>query len=326
VVSLRWNLDDTFVVAADEQAVLRVVPLANALTRSEDIKTVEDRLGALQAEHPPRHNQTAVIYPGEVGERRKLPLPLRLVAHTYHAAGSRAVALMPVSPADIDSVGRVARLLRFAIDSADVEEYPPSAPCVVDGASALVARHDWVALEAGTLMVRRPPQRGELDELISNLAEVRSKANHPRQREREREQLIKLQSDLQRACERITRLTICPVCLWTQARPEKAMQPRDDHTYRCDCERCHSSWEIRQCATCPGRRRYAVLTAAGLEDNLGGDGDHLDRVFAQDLLAAPCWMRPRIYICPHCGKCPESEATRSECTRCRLTLNSSFNS
>lgn len=324
LIGFRWDPDDTFVVSVDERPRLRVVPLAYALTRSEDAKSVEDRLGALQAARPPYRYLTAVVYPGEVSERDKLPLRLRLAVHDCHGgehAGHPVPALVPVSPSDIDSVGRIARLLRFAIDGADAEEYPPAVPYAVKGLSALVTRFDWVALEAGTLMVLRPPRHSELDQLASNLADVRSRATHPRQRELEREQRIRLLSGLRAACEQIDRLTICPVCLWKPAKPELAMKLRDDRTYRCACERCGSSWEIRQCANCPGR--YAVLTAAGLEDNLGGDGDHLDRVFAQDLLAAPCWMRARVYICPHCGRCPESDAaaTQSACNRCRPLLD-----
>jgi hypothetical protein len=326
LIGLRWEPDDTFVVSADERPMIRVVPLANALTRSEDAKSVEDRLGALQAAQPPYRYLTAVVYPGEVSERDKLPLRLRLAVHDCHG-GRHAVrpvpALIPVSPSDIDSVGRIARLLRFAIDGADAEDYPPAVPCNMNGLSALVTRLDWAALEVGTLMVLRPTRRGELDELTSDLAEIRSRATHPRQRELEREQLIQLQSDLRAASEQITKLTICPVCLWTPPKPELAMQLRDNRTYRCSCERCGSSWEIRQCTNTNCQGRYAVLTAAGLQDNLGGDGDHLDRVFAQDLLAAPCWTRARVYICPQCGKCSESDtaAAQSVCSRCRLLLD-----
>jgi hypothetical protein len=321
LVSFRWNPDDTLVVSLDERPVLRVVPLPHALTRPGDAKSIEDPLDAVAAARPAYPYPTAVVYPGEATERGKLPLPLRLAAHDCHGghAGRLTPALVPVSPSDIDSVGRITRLLRRAIDGTDAKEYPPTVPCTVDGVATLTTRLDWVALEAGALMVLRPPRQSELNELTSSLAEVRSKSVHPRQRELEREQLTRLQSDLRKASEHITRLTICPVCLWTPLRPEHAMQVRNDsRTYRCACERCGSSWEIRQCANC--RDRYAVLMAAGLEDNLGGDGDHLDRVFAQDLLAAPCWMKARVYLCPHCGNCPESDAPamRSACNHCRL--------
>ena len=331
LVSLRWNPDDTLVVSVNENPVLRVVPLPHALTRAGDAESVEARLSALQVVDPPYRYPTAVVYPGEASERDKLPLSLRLAVHDCHGgahAGRPVPALVPVSPSDINSVGRIARLLRLAIDGTDAKEYPPAVPCAVEGVAALVAPLDWVVLEAGTLIVRRPPASGELDKLSSNLTEVRSKAPRPRQREREREQLIQLQSDLREACDDITRLTICPVCLWKPPKPELVMQTRDHHTYRCDCGRCGSSWEIRRSTSCP--HRYAVLTAAGLEDNLGGDGDHLDLVFAQDLLAAPCWMRARVYVCPHCGKCPESDAPAmsSACNRCQLRLlpNSSLDS
>ena len=161
----------------------------------------------------------------------------------------------------------------------------------------------------------RPPRPQELAEAESALAKIRTAAVHPRQRQRHRERVADLVADLRAACDDLAKLTICPVCQRAAAQPDRAMKLRDDLTYRCACEWCHSSWETRLCHC---GNRYPVLLAAGLADNVGGDGDHLDRVFAQDLLATPCWVRARSHICPACGRCSKSDAPEvvAACQRC----------
>jgi hypothetical protein len=204
---------------------------------------------------------------------------------------------------DIDSVGRVARLLRSAIDDAAAQPYPPAVPCDVEGVAPVAEAAHWLAAGPGELMVLRPPRPQELAETVSALAKIRTAAVHTRQRQRHRERVADLVADLRAACDDLAKLTTCPVCQRAAAQPDRAMKPRDNRTYRCDCEWCHTSWETRLCHC---GNRYPV-------------GDHLDRVFAQDLLATPCWVRARSHICPACGRCSKSDAPDvvAACQRCR---------
>ena len=324
-VELRWPADDTLTISVDTRNVLRIVPLAHALTRSGDPDSVAGWLAALSAgaEGSPR---TAVAYPGETGERERLPLPLRLALHDSYGGdhvGFPVPALVPVSPLDIDSVGRVARLLRSAIDDPAAQSYPPRVPCDVEGVAPVAEAARWLAASPGELTVLRPPRPQELAETVSALAKIRTAAVHPRQRQRHSERVADLVAGLQVACDDLAKLTTCPVCQRAAAQPDRAMKLRDNLTYQCDCEWCHTSWETRLCRC---GNRYLVLQAAGLENNVGGDGDHLDRVFAQDLLATPCWVRTRSHICPACGRCSKSDAPDvvAACHRCGNSRGNAF--
>jgi hypothetical protein len=314
-ITLSWQADDTFTISLEQRPVLRIVPLPHALTRSQDPETVEGWLTALAgaASGPER---TAVIYPGEPGERVHLPLPLRLAVHDSFGRGNvgRTVPpLVPVSPADIDSLGRVARLLRGALDDPAVQTYPESVPCTLDGVQEYVDGLDWIELASGNLVLSRLPRQRELSEFVSGIANLRSSAIHPRQREMYHGQLKELAAEVREAVDRMVRLTTCPWCLRAASQPHRTLQPRDHLTYRCECEFCGSVWETRRCVRCG--EISPVLVPAGLGESLGGDGDRLDRWFAQDLLAPPCWIRPRSYICTRCGYCPASEGTDA-CERC----------
>lgn len=305
-VRLDRELDDTFSLLLDGEPVLRIVPVPHALTATGDLPALDRHLDALRT---PSAGPAAVLYPGEGPERAALPLDRRLAVHSSWGTDGLP-RMVPVSPTDLGSTARIARTLRSALDARIMLDYPVSVPCRLSGAEALAARFDWLVWNAGQLTVIRPPAPYELGRLDSALAGLRVRADAARRQGDNTEELNRLRADLHEAADRVTRLTHCPVCPRPAA--PAVFVPRDHGTYRCQCQGCSTAWETRRCPRC--ERNHPVLTVQGLADQRGGEGDRLDETFSQELLAVPCWRRPRSYICTFCGHCPEP--ARESCARC----------
>ncbi|MEU6730459.1 hypothetical protein ABZ917_42710 [Nonomuraea wenchangensis] len=297
-VRIDWNHDDTFTLLLDDEQVLRVVPLAHALTGQSDLAELDGHLKGLTAEC-----RVAVLYPGERSEREALPLDRRLAVHNS--------TMVPVSPTDLGSMARVARALRAALDEKIMLAYPARVTCRIAGAGALAGRFPWLTWRDGQLIVTCPPADHELARLTSALTDLRTRTDAARQQGDNAGELNRLRSDLLAAADQIISLSLCPFC----GRRATTFVPRDPDTYWCRCS-CSTTWEIRRCPSC--RRNYPVMTVPTLADRTGGDGDLLDEEFSQEVLAVPCWQNARSYVCPFCDHCPKSAA----CDRCSLSPGS----
>ena len=71
-------------------------------------------------------------------------------------------ALVPVSPADLGTMGRVAQLLRIAIEERIMLAYPKRVTCRVAEAKMLAGRFKWIRWQPGELLVVQPPPHHEL--------------------------------------------------------------------------------------------------------------------------------------------------------------------
>jgi hypothetical protein len=118
VVTLTWTPADVIVVEHDGTTTLRVVPLPHALTASGDDATVSAELDGLPV--VPDDVPLLVLYPDSRAERDELSPGVRLRA--FEGPGSPAPGrrpgapyAVPVSALEIDSVGRVARAVRWAV-------------------------------------------------------------------------------------------------------------------------------------------------------------------------------------------------------------------
>lgn len=321
-VAIDRDVDDTFVVRRADRPVLRIVPLPHALTAAAQPDVVDQALRQLaMAREDLNAGPTAVLYPAQPQERDqdRLPIAIRLAVSNITGAeygGVTLPALVPVGPSDIDSTGRVARLLRAALDAQALLDYPARVVCPTNLAARLALQTPWIEAGAKEVGVLRPPRPSELEDMQTLVAEL-CRSTPVRQGSTPPDH-TRITADLAAAVRRLERLTICPVCSRRADRPDRAFDPRADETYRCECA-CGSAWELRRCQDARCGVRYPVLIAAGLAEKCGGDDDYLDRVFSQDLLAAPCWTSARAYICPACRYCPEGAASgiRMECVRCR---------
>lgn len=309
-VRLDWNHDDTFTLLLDDERVLRLVPLAHALTERPDRTELDQHLKALQAV-----SRVAVLYPSERSQRNALPLDDHLAVHTSTLRAG-APLMVPISPTDLRSVGRVARALRGALDEPIMLDYPARVSCRLVGAEDLPAHFDWLVWRDGHLLVTRPPAAHEMANLGPTLARLRIRGDAARQQADNEGELNRLHAALCRAVDRMTALLCCPIYL--SHGPSGEFIARANATYRCRCPHCATVWEIRQCSSC--QRRYPVLIVDSLARHPGGNGDLLDERFSQDLLAVPCWLNSRDYVCSFCGHCPE--AARGACERCQLKAQS----
>ncbi|MGW3767912.1 hypothetical protein [Actinomadura verrucosospora] len=307
-VRLDWNRDDTFTLLLDDDPALRVVPVPHALTRQPE--HLDQHLNAL------RRNvgaEVAVLYPGELVERERMPPHQRIAVHD--AAGTAALPRMvPVSPADLGSMGRLARTLRGVLDERIMLEYPARVPRGVTGDEVLTRRFGWLDHRDGQLLVTRPPLTSEVEPLDAVLAGLRTRADAARRQGDNQEEINRLRAGLVAAVDQVTKLTHCPICSHRPENPAAEFTVRDDDTYRCSCSNssCSTVWELRRCLSC--QARYPVLIVPSSANRPGGHGDLLDDRFSQDLLAVPCWHNARSYICRHCGGCSESSA--QTCERC----------
>ncbi|MFI0409333.1 DUF2357 domain-containing protein [Actinomadura sp. 3N508] len=315
LAGLDRSPDDTFALLLDERPVLRVVPLPHALTSAAG-QVPFDRIAAGLG--VPDGAAVIVVYPGEIAERKDLPVGARLASHEARGRGTTP-GMVPVSPSDLGSIGRVARALRAALDGQIMRGYPVRIATRISGTREWADRFDWIEWRPGELLVTRPAAHPEVQKMRASLADLRTRTDKARHQGDNRDELKALEAGLLAAVQTVRSLTTCPVCLREAPDPVRAFSRWKDETYRCTCHHCGTTtWELRRCPKC--NDRYPVLTVSGLSERTGGDGDHLDRLFSRDLLAPPCWVRDSSYLCWSCGHCPEvrSESAPEACTRCNL--------
>ncbi|MEU6787007.1 hypothetical protein ABZ912_48135 [Nonomuraea angiospora] len=332
-VALRWEASRTFTVIRPDtgRVLLRVVSLPHALTREGSGKAVLGKLQALKESGVGAEAPTIVVYPGSREERAKLPTHVRLRAYEgpeLCAPGSGGkIFPIPVSPLELDSVGRIARSLRWAIEDDRLGLYPVHVRCDRTEAAMIAAAAPWTQQVPHGVEVVVPPSPQEIAKARSLIVETRVDRAHLARVAFTAERLRRLWAELEEAARWTATLTRCPICAKPAPDPARAFHRRDDGTFRCACE-CKSVWETRRCHSCKKTYGVILLRTPGSavtyhadgppsSPELGGDGDFLDRLYGADLLAAPCWIRERVFICPHCGTCGEVSPTmQTSCGRC----------
>jgi hypothetical protein len=310
VITIRRAPADVIVVEAGDKLLVRVVPLPHALTASRHPSTVAAELDAITAEPAV---PTLLLYPGSREDRAELPTSLRLRTHTGPGTpapghGSGTIWPTPVSPMDIDSVARVARALRWVIDAQRLTAYPRQVSCPTD-LIRTIADQPWLATTDRGVQIRRPAASHELAVVRERLAAAWRGVTPS-------DDATRVADALARESSATAGHTRCPVCGKQPPLPERALQPRDDGTYRCECDNCGWAWETRVCRARPCATTFPVLLDP--EPAVAHyDGDALDARFGIDLLACPCWVRSRVFICPTCAICPEARQGRGNgCSRC----------
>ncbi|MFH8490291.1 hypothetical protein [Streptomyces longisporoflavus] len=315
-VTLRWGEDGVLVIERDETVVLRVVPLPHPLTDSRLRAPVLDELAMLNVQPP--IEPTLVLYPGGREERQELPQSVRLQA--FEAPGAPAPGKdgtplwkIPISPLEIDSVTRLGRGLRFVLEQPRLSGYPYQVLIGTGVDTDFVSRIPWLSMGTNGLIVTRVPADHEIAAARAMVLAQRRDTSRFQQRGTNSTAVEALWEEVGRAVKQTVALTRCPRCGAESASPDRALQIRGDGQFRCSCGQCGGIWEGRRCRTC--LRLYPILESSALVDAGSTDGDYLDRHFATDLLAAPCWVRARVFICPRCAVCGNAEG-ESQCARC----------
>ncbi|MEU8001132.1 hypothetical protein AB0B66_08240 [Catellatospora sp. NPDC049111] len=315
-VTLVHDEGNVLCLCIDDKPLVRVVALPDSLTASPAGASAE--LEAISHAQP--SVPTLVLYPGTREQRAALATHTRLRA--FESPGAPApehrpenVWAIPVSPLEIDSVVRLARALRWFLEHHRLSAYPQQVPCEPALARSIATVADWLSATPTGFVVHRIPAEHELAAARTRSSTAWTEVMRGNRRDSAQELLRSAWEDIQAGVERTKELTTCPQCGATSPQPERTFQFREDGTYHCHCPVCKAEWEIRLCRSC--ERAYPLIgipAGSGL-DVL--DGDQIDRKFSVDLLAAPCVVRDRIFICPWCAKCGNAQGSRN-CARCTL--------
>ncbi len=321
--SVQWLQSDVFEITSGGQIALRIVPLPHAITAAGTAAAVDEEISRLTAGQPKA--PTLIVYPGSQEERRDLPVSIRLAAFSGCDAPSprsREWRLLPVTPMEIDSVMRLARSLRCALERERHRDYPVMLSCSQYHARvAAQGAANWISARTGGLAVIRPPGPGDYEAAFTRLQQARKRAEGDLNRRGEAEPLAALASALPAAAEHVADFATCPVCHYGRPDAWRSMHPRSGDTYACACTRipdqCGTRWELRSCSVRTCGQKFPVLIPKQEAEPAELDGDALDRKFGSQLTAAPCWLRPTVFICTSCGTCGEAFAGKGQaCRRC----------
>ncbi|MGW5742883.1 hypothetical protein [Amycolatopsis sp. NPDC003861] len=291
--TLCWNSDATFTLSRDAVPLLRIVPLAHALT-ADSADEVRRCVTTVESAASRSTVPTLVLYPGSQEERDQLPADLRARAHV--TIGSPG--LVPISPAELDSIERVARALRWHIDGSWLRTYPPSHATPAQLGQALAT--GWLDHRNGQLRATQPP---DTTAWASTIATIRKHAEGAPRTVRHDDPTAQITPTLNELRDDITAFAHCLVC--RKPIPYRQFQARDRDTFWAVCPNCKIEWGLRSCGTCGGR--YPVLATRSEQLRPGGHGDELDHRFGNELLAEPCRQprpeEPPSFICTSCGTC-----------------------
>jgi hypothetical protein len=280
---------------------VRIVPLAHALTAADSTDEVTRCINAVEAAAANSAVPILVLYPGSQEERHRLPTNLRLRAHLTIGPPS----LVPISPAELDSIERVTRALRWYIDGTWLDHYPPHR--VAPGRLAAAVATGWLDHQDRQLRAIRPPDDTAM---AKTNAALRRHAGPPRAIHRD-DPAVRLVLLLDELHNEIATYAYCLVC----RRPIRTrdFRARDQDTFWAECSNCKVEWGLRSCGHCGGR--YPVLSTRTSRLQLVGHGDDLDRTYGNELLAEPCRQpapdQPPLFICTSCGICTADDGCGS---------------
>jgi hypothetical protein len=251
-----------------------------------------------------------------------------------------SIGFLPISPWEIGSVERIARALRWFLDSARFDTYP----LVIDVEDEARNLRDaamisgWLATSGNgsRLTVQRAPQEFEwvrlgIDQLVDDARERRRTAllEHNRLTEELREAVRRgrtgtlnqqkksahkqcveterrlaaiesLQADLVNARRKSEALLLCPAC-GTVADSARDFKPRERGCFVSICQECRTLWGSQLC--CNGHK-YAVMLPGDFVDERDSSPGWEDRIYGSDLLALPGRSSNGKFgfVCPFCGE------------------------
>jgi hypothetical protein len=227
-----------------------------------------------------------------------------------------------VAPWDLESVERVARMLRWHAWPALYARYPVAIELPAGWATP-ASTPRWIRIADRTLYVTMPPTAqkqgwSHLDARITSAGrsvdEVRARLNACDPRDNRKRLLLKHELDVTSAESEATRrvetgvetaiatinlLRACPVCR-TIADVHAFDQAND--LFRCHCSECDATWGRRSCSACG--HPFPILDFPGNEPS--DDLLEADRRYGADVLALP--VAEQAYLCPRCGDRSDAHA------------------
>jgi hypothetical protein len=245
--------------------------------------------------------------------------------------------MLPVSPWEIGSVERVARALRWHLDSERFLGYPISIrfdkAANIDIHSG--ARDGWLDVNADTVDILRPPKKFEWEQLnlYGQFSETKKQLDETeteherlsaelREAVRERKtgtlnqqkkaahqlkvdlaQKVKvlgqLMDDFEEATVKMEALIKCPSC-GTIVDAKHNFEIRGQGSFQCNCPDCGTRWGTK---LCEGGHKFPTMIPGEWQESESQALGWEDKVYGSDLLAVPAktdrgeWG----FVCPVCG-------------------------
>jgi len=341
-IECEWDENGRVLIEANGKRLNIVAVMASLAKASNDeqVNTLVDRLTDAT-----KHSRTIVLYVGSTEEQssaisEKNQFRLNTVGNDPRLNVPETLGILPVSAWDIGSVERVARALRWFLDSARFDLYPIVLQVHKEvrdiGNNGLFKGWGELTKTGSVLTVRRAMEDNEWnkigidqiemkarrdletaidkhEQLSNELRDAVRKGNtktlNPQKKLAHQQRVLaeqylvaieKLKVDLMDAQEKCEALLVCPVC-GTIADPVRDFQPRDKGCFLCKCPECRSHWETRLCGN---GHKYAAMLPGDFLDTDDVKPGWEDRTYGSDLLAIPARNEEGnwVFVCPTCGE------------------------
>ena len=342
-LSITFRTDGTLEVFKESAALLRIVSLPTALMGSSLVECESRVVELSHAFSCSDSTQTLILhmsggFPEGVNIGSDTFRRLQTAGNEPDLGLPKGLAMIPVSPWEIDSVERVARVLRWVIMGAGLLSYPAE---VAGSAGKLIASgsFDWFESDerSSRSWIIRHPSATELDglgldrsvaelsaqyyRLLAAHTEVSARCKENRGDRRElarlnrqkkslnREQastkatLIEADSFAQRFHITLTALvdvTMCPVCP-TPPTAGYEFEGGPDGYVRYECREGGTTWGTRICGSCHAKIPVLSVPNVGVPDYHSPGA--VDQALGCDVLAIPLSAEDGdvSFLCPQCG-------------------------
>lgn len=244
------------------------------------------------------------------------------VMRTIRCHGDKTEALhVAIAPWDLESVERIARVLRWHIWNAAFRKYPISIPTPKEIRQEFgsMPSHLKPTREGQTYIAQ---VRGRTDHWMrpAELVDARQKALRDQQsvvdgyqpRDRRRTAALQVLESRRKEYDSsvewlkcyefgvaITeQLAMCPICFKGTDAFQSDITDTEGSQFQCGCRECGAKWGLRRCQQPDCGNRFPFLVPKGHQEPCSGH--NVDRLYGADVLAFP--ESDETFSCPHCGK------------------------
>jgi hypothetical protein len=294
-IHLKWQIDGSFLLESPGVDNLRFIPLLATLSATTNHQLIDSALQILSTENKQdKQVQTCILYPGTEEETNQLSEELKQKINNINP--NLPIKILPVSPLDIFSVERVARMIQWWLNGQKYQSYPPLMSAQIS--NDFISKLPWLAKDKQTsqFVVLRKPSEREQKDFHNYLDKTIDKANGTKNKGMVK-QLQKLPNLPDQSEKLIAPLAVCPVCY-----DQGNLTPLDNQSFNCECPKCNSYWGTKICGNCHQKYPFIQLQIQNIEDYLLFKSS-LDRTFGRNILATPMINKNHqiTFICPHCG-------------------------
>jgi hypothetical protein len=292
-IHLKWQIDGSFLLESPGVNNLRFIPLLATLSATTNHELIDSAIQILSVDNQKdKQVQTCILYPGTEEETNQLSEELKQKINNINP--NLPIKILPVSPLDIFSVERVARMIQWWLNGQKYQSYPPLISTQI--LNDFISKVPWLEKDKqiNQFVVLRKPSEPEQKDFQNYLQKTIDKANGTKNKGMVK-QLQHLQELPDQTKKLIEPLEVCPVC-YSQGN----VTPLDNQSFNCECPECNSYWGTKICGNC--NQKYPFIQLQNIEDYLLYNSS-LDRTFGRNILATPMINKnhQNTFICPHCG-------------------------